>query len=199
MQDSVNRHGPTLTSRSASSVIGVRVSDETRTRFAALASQHQLSVSALMTRLIDGVLANNGVRPDSGVETDGSHDAFAGAPADDRISLRLRRGDRVQAAARAEARGMRTGTYLALLIHNHVRAADVLPPPELDVVKSLSAHIAALGRELRVFAAPNTLSAQDLSELRDLMERLRVEVAAAREASSEVVRRNLQSWEGTHA
>jgi hypothetical protein len=31
------------------------------------------------------------------------------------------------------------------------------------------------------------------------MERLRVEVAAAREASSEVVRRNLQSWEGSHA
>ena len=179
-------------------VIGVRVSDKTRTRFAALAAQHQLSVSALMTKLIDGVLANNGVRPESGVETDSSRDEFAGVPADDRISLRLRRGDRGQAAARAEARGMRTGTYLALLIHNHVRATDVLPPPELDVVKSLSAHIAALGRELRVFAAPNTLSAQDLSELRDLMEQLRVEVAAAREASSEVVRRNLQSWEGTH-
>lgn len=188
-----------MTSRLASSVIGARVSDETRTRFAALAAQHQLSVSALMAKLIDGVLTGNASPSRGGGETARLPDAFDGTPADDRLSLRLRRGDRAQADARATARGMRTGTYLALLIHNHVRAIDVLPPHELDVVKGLGAHIAELGRELRAFAAPNTLSADDLSELRDLMEQLRREVAAAREAASHVVKRNLQSWEGAHA
>lgn len=188
-----------MTSRIASSVVGVRISDETRTRFAALAAQHQLSVSALMAKLIDGVLASNVSPSQDGGETANPPHAFDGIPADDRISLRLRRGDRSQADAHAAARGMRTGTYLALLIHNHVRATDVLPPHELDVVKGLGAHIAELGRELRAFAAPNTLSADDLSELRDLMEQLRREVAAAREAASHVVKRNLQSWEGAHA
>jgi len=70
----------------------------------------------------------------------------------DRITLRLRHGDRTLAAERAGACGMKTGSYLAMLIHNHVRGSAVLPPNELDLIKATGAQLAALGRQLRMLA-----------------------------------------------
>ena len=126
-------------------------------------------------------------------------DGQADLPAEGRITLRLRPGDRTLAAERAGARGMKTGTYLALLIHNHVSASDVLPPKELDLLKATGARLAALGRQLRMFDMPNTLTEPAHSELCDLVVRLRHEVEAAREATAAVVRRNLASWEASDA
>jgi hypothetical protein len=90
---------------------------------------------------------------------------------------------------------MKTASYLALLIHNHVRDAAVLPPNELDQIKVTVAHLAALGRQLRRFGVPNTQLeplAPDLSETISLVRR---EVEAAREATAAIVRYNLLSWE----
>jgi hypothetical protein len=119
----------------------------------------------------------------------------ADGAAEDRITLRLRNGDRTLAAERAGARGMKTGSYLALLIHNHVRGSAVLPPNELDLVKSTGAHLAALGRQLRMIGMPNTLAEPAASELRDAIALARREIEAAREATAAIVRRNLISWE----
>ncbi|MBD9665675.1 hypothetical protein IB278_17035 [Variovorax sp. VRV01] len=89
---------------------------------------------------------------------------------------------------------MKTASYLALLIHNHVRDAAVLPPNELDQIKATSAQLAALGRQLRMFGMPNTLS-QPASDLSETIARVRREVDEAREATAAIVRRNLVSWE----
>ncbi|MBS0341383.1 MAG: hypothetical protein JSS56_12715 [Proteobacteria bacterium] len=94
---------------------------------------------------------------------------------------------------------MKTGTYLALLIHNHVRLVDVLPPKELDLIKAVSTQLAALGRQIRMFDMPNKLAEPTASELRDLLVCVRYEVESAREASAAVVRRNLMSWEAGRA
>jgi hypothetical protein len=115
--------------------------------------------------------------------------------AEDRVTLRLRNGDRTLAAERAGARGMRTGSYLAMLIHNHVRGTAVLPPNELDLIKATGAQLAALGRQLRMLGMPNTLAEPEASELRDAIALARREVEAAREATAAVVRWNLISWE----
>ncbi len=184
-----------MTSDSSSTVLATRLQPEVRARFATLSAMHGLTESALLAKLIGEVLRAN---------TAPSADALpvverVALSDDERVTLRLRKGDRGRALALAEARGVKPGTYLTLLIHNHVNEADVLPAYELDILKSSTARLAALGRDLRAFAAPNTLSAEDLSALRDLMEQLRREVATAREAASDVVKRNLQSWEGAHA
>lgn len=113
----------------------------------------------------------------------------------DRLTLRLRKGDRALAAERARARGMKTASYLALLIHNHVRDAAVLPPNELDQIKVTGARLAALGRQLRMFGMPNTLSESVASDLGEAIASVRREVEVAREATAAVVHRNLISWE----
>jgi hypothetical protein len=180
-------------------VISMRLPPDVKARFAALAARHQFTESGLLSKLIDEVLRSNvpGAVA-SGLAAD-VRDAETDAASEDRITLRLRHGDRTRAAERAGARGMRTGTYLALLIHNHVRAADVLPPQELDLIKAVGAQLAALGRQLRMFDMPNTLAEPAASELRDLLAHVRHEVESAREASAAVVRRNLMSWEAGHA
>jgi hypothetical protein len=184
-----------MTKTSRSSVIGTRVSSDTRSRFAALAARHQLSESGLLAKLIDEVLKTDRALARESGEQRIARDATVDGVAEDRITLRLRNGDRTLAAERAGARGMRTGSYLAMLIHNHVRGTAVLPPNELDLIKATGAQLAALGRQLRMLGMPNTLAEPAASELRDAIALTRREIDAAREATAAVVRRNLISWE----
>ncbi|VTU42943.1 hypothetical protein [Variovorax sp. RA8] len=184
-----------MTKTSRSSVIGTRVSTDKRARIAALAAHHQLSESGLLAKLIDEVLQANdapvqqagGQRLDRMSTIDGVRE--------DRVTLRLRHGDRMLAAERACARGMKTGSYLAMLVHNHVRSSAVLPPNELDLLKATGAQLAALGRQLQRFGMPNMLADPLAYELRDAISAARREIEAAREATAAVVRRNLVSWE----
>ena len=184
----------TKTSRS-SRVIATRVSPETRAHFVALAARHHLSASSLLAKMVDEVLKTNGESwLDSGGQRPAGESENRPGVAD-RITLRLRKGDRALAAGRARARGMKTASYLALLIHNHVRDAAVLPPNELDQIKVTGARLAALGRQLRMFGMPNTLSESVASDLGEAIALIRREVEAAREATAAIVHRNLISWE----
>ena len=178
-----------------SAVISLRLPSEAKARFAALAARHQLSESSLLAQLVDEVLkANSPVVCESGVQRV-ERDSTVDGVAEDRVTLRLRHGDRTLAAERAGARGMKTGSYLAMLIHNHVRGSAVLPPNELDLIKATGAQLAALGRQIRMLGMPNALAEPLASDLRDAIALARREIEAAREATTAVVRRNLMSWE----
>ena len=179
----------------SSRVIATRVPPETRARFAALAARHDLSASALLAKMVGEVLKTNGETSlDSGVQRS-LRATGSGIGAVDRITLRLREGDRALAAGRARVRGMKSSSYLALLIHNHVRDATVLPPNELDQIKVTNAQLAGLGRQLRTFGMPNTQPGPATPDLGEAIATVRREVEAAREATAAIVRRNLISWE----
>jgi len=168
---------------------------DTGAHFAALAARHHLSASSLIAKMVHEVLKTNGVVP---LGPDGqpfAGDSESGSGVADRITLRLRPGDRTLAAARARAREMLPGSYLAMLVHNHVRRSAVLPPKELDQLRVTCAHLAALGRQLQRFGMPNTLAEPVASDLGDAIALVLREVEAAREAAAAVVHRNLISWE----
>jgi hypothetical protein len=179
----------------SSRVIATRVPPETRARFAALATRHHLSASSLLAKMVDEVLKTSGEISLGSVGQRSLRETEGGIGAADRITLRLRRGDRALAAERAHSRGMKTASYLALLIHNHVRDAAVLPPNELDQIKATVARLAALGRQLRMFGMPNTQSEPVATDLDETIASVRRKVEEAREATAAVVRRNLISWE----
>ncbi|MDR6856215.1 hypothetical protein [Variovorax guangxiensis] len=178
-----------------SAVISLRLPSDAKARFAALAARHQLRESGLLAKLVDEVLKANSPVACESDEHGATRGSTVDGAAEDRITLRLRNGDRTLAAERAGARGMRTGSYLARLIHNHVRGSAVLPPNELDLIKAAGAQLAALGRQLRMLGTPNALAEPMASELRDVIAQARLESEAAREATAAVVRRNLISWE----
>ena len=179
----------------SSRVIAARVPPETRVRFAALAARHHLNASTLLAKMVDEVLKTNGETSlDSGVQRF-RRETESDIGAADRITLRLRAGDRALAAGRARVRGMKSSSYLALLIHNHVRDAAVLPPNELDQIKVTNAQLAALGRQFRTFGMPNTQAVQVTPDLGEAIAMVRREIEEAREATAAIVRRNLISWE----
>ncbi|WP_244164341.1 hypothetical protein [Variovorax atrisoli] len=178
-----------------SSVIGARVSAETRTRFAALAACHQLTEAGLLAQLVDEVLRTNVPMSYASESTQTPRASGSDCLAQDRITLRLRAGDRALIAERAELRGMKPGSYLAMLIHNHVHSPMVLPAKELAHIKVTCAQLAALGRQFRMFGLPNSVTPPQASEICDALSLARRVVEQAREATATIVQRNLISWE----
>jgi predicted DNA binding CopG/RHH family protein len=77
-------------------------------------------------------------------------------PASERITIRLRAGDRQRIRERAAARRMKDAGYLAALVRAHVVANPPLPAAELQQLKAtvaaLRAAIADLSINLQVLA-----------------------------------------------
>ena len=179
----------------SSAVISARVSSDTKASFAALAARHRRSESSLLAKMVHEVIwSSESIEPVSNA-SQATVDSDRGIDTTDRITLRLRPGDRMSVARRARARNMKTGSYLVLLIHNHVHASAVLPPDELAQIKAVGAQLAALGRQLRVFGMTNDPKGFVASDLGEAIALVRREVESARQATAAVVRRNLISWE----
>ena len=172
-----------------SALIATRASQDTKSRFADLASARGISESALLGALIDAALD----QPEAVAES--SDSGFA----TDRITLRLRPGDRALADARAAERAMRTSSYLVMLLRAHLRASPVMPLSELNELKAAVGRLSALDRQLRAITEthPSVLSAD--SSLRDLLMDVGHLLKQVREMVSQVVRVNLRSWEAGHA
>jgi hypothetical protein len=153
-------------------VIATRASAETKQRFTALAASRGMTESRLLTLLIEAVLERN---TGAACETCSA----TTAKTSERVSLRLKSGDRALLAVRAAGRGMRTASYLAMLVRTHVRRDTPLPMAEIDLLKVAVAQLSAFSRRL---------DGSTTDELRALVEAVRREVA-------EIVRSNLMSWE----
>ncbi|MBT2305299.1 hypothetical protein J7E70_33390 [Variovorax paradoxus] len=173
-------------------VIGTRTSRETKTRFAALAAQQDLTESALLALLVENVLAAQPTS-DSDIALDLACDE---GRANDRLTIRLRPGDRALAAARAARRRMKTASYLSMLVRTHVRGTPVMPPAELDELKAVAGHLAAIGRQLRSLnAAAGEQEGAGVSSSDALLRDVGNAVENVRETVASVVRTNLISWE----
>jgi hypothetical protein len=176
-------------------VIGTRTSSETKIRFAALAARQGLTESALLALLVENVLAAN-TMGSAQIAVDRSRDEGC---ANDRLTLRLRPGDRALADARAAGRRMKTASYLSMLVRTHVRGTAVMPPAELDELKAVAGHLAAVGRQLRSFIAAGGREGAGVSSSDALLRDVGNTVESVREMVASVVRTNLISWEAGNA
>ncbi|MDM0030391.1 hypothetical protein [Variovorax saccharolyticus] len=175
-----------------SAVIGTRSSSDTKARFAALAARRGLTESALLALLIDEVLGSNSddALPTSGRSTE------AGCTTE-RVTLRLRPGDRALVDLRAAARRMKTASYLSMLVRSHVRAAPVMPPSELEALRCAAGLLAALLRQVRVTETSGQPGRTQVDS--ELLIDVGRAVESVRDAVAAVVRTNLRSWETGHA
>jgi len=129
-------------------VITVRLPRTEKERFRALAasrgvSEARLGLVAIRTLLGDVPMSDSAAPP-------------VVDPASQRITIRLRAGDRQKIRERAAARRMKDAGYLAALVRAHVVADPPLPAAELQQLKStiaaLRAAIADLSINLQVLA-----------------------------------------------
>lgn len=172
-------------------LIATRAAFATKARFAALATSRGMTESRLLSLLIETVLEDNPPPADSTVLND--------SPATDRITLRLRAGDRALLDARAAARGMKTSSYAVMLIRAHVRQQAPMPAAEIEALKVAVSHLAALRRQLQEsLHTVGTRTAGDVDLLHCLRETA-AHVDDMRRCVAEVVKSNLLSWESNDA
>ena len=165
------------------------VTREAKARFATLAHNQGITVSALLKRLVDASLAP------ATVVNPQSPDIVEPVSATGRLSIRLRSDDLLLLRERARAREMPTSTYVSLLIRSHLRALTPLPTVELVALKRSVAEIGAIGRNLNQIArvAHQTarvegLTTADLRAMLSAFEGLRAHFKGLIEA-------NIASWE----
>ncbi|MFO1355782.1 MAG: plasmid mobilization relaxosome protein MobC [Gammaproteobacteria bacterium] len=116
-------------------------------------------------------------------------------PCDRRVYVRLRPEDMLLLEVRAEARGMRSATYVSVLTRSHLRCVAPLPKDELLALRRSIGELAAIGRNVNQIAKyahgggrlPPSLQHECLAMLK-VCEAMRTNTTALLVA-------NLRSWE----
>jgi hypothetical protein len=155
--------------------------------FAAIAAMRQVSESTLALIAIRALLDLN--VPDLPAS------ASSCGPALDRITIRLRPGDRIAIRHRAAERRMKESAYIAALVRGHVAAYPPLANHELAAFKTAVSILASFGR---ILARTAREAAQAGVLTRDLQQDLthsRALVADVERGMHEFARAALVTWE----
>lgn len=130
----------------ADAFVQFRVTPEVKTLLQSLAAREQISVSALARQLVETMLRTQAQVGFPALEE------MDAASRDARLSIRLAPSDRMLLTSRATARGMRSATYVSVLVRSHLRAVTPLPKDELLALKRSVAELSAIGRNLNQIA-----------------------------------------------
>jgi hypothetical protein len=173
------------------SITAPPTSDE-KQRFAELAASRDLSESALALIAIRALLESDG--PPVGTAPLQSERQAA----TDRITIRLRPGDRSALNQRALQRGMRSSTYLAALVRAHISTNPPLTIEELSVLKEGVAVLAKLSRALSYTARCIAQGGPLLPNLQHELSLTRSVVAAIEQGTHDMARSALITWESRY-
>ena len=168
--------------------ITARPTPELKNRFAEAAARRGLSESGLALIAVRTYLELTGFGPSPPA-------APRAEPATDRITIRLRPGDRRAIGWRASQRGTTASTYIAALVRAHIAANPPLTREELQALKVAVAVLAGAGRVLHPLARHASTTGQLPDDLRQEVSRLATAVKALEERTSEFARAALVSWE----
>ena len=154
--------------------------------FAAVAAQRQVSESTLALIAIRALLDSQS--PDLPTNTS------SGGPALDRITIRLRPGDRLAIRRRAAERRMKDSAYIAALVRGHV-AASPLASHELAAFKAGVSILATFGRLLARTAREAAQAGVLTRDLQQELSRSRALVADVERRMHEFSQAALVTWE----
>lgn len=169
-------------------LISVRVTEQTKQRFRALAEREGTSESALLKRLMDLALI--------GVDGGLSRPAPEPIARDARLYVRLALADRRRLAERAAARQLRPATYVALLVRGHLAEAAPVPSAELAALVHSVAELAKSVRVVERLARAASAGTNVDSHASQVGVMLLKACKAAWDDSRALVTANTASWRG---
>jgi hypothetical protein len=179
---SSNGSGPRLPS------ITARPTPAEKERFATLAASRGMSESTLALIAIRSLLACKDVS-----ETDAAPRHRERST--DRITIRLRPGDRRVINERANRREMKASTYLAALVRAHIATNPPIPENELAAYKHGVILLAGLGRLLTRISRDGPKAGNMPKDLQEELSRTRAMVAGLEKVTGKLVCAALKSWE----
>jgi hypothetical protein len=173
--------------KSTAPTITARPTPQEKRVFAALAAQRRISESTLALIAIRAWL--DAQSPDLPLSPSSS------GPALDRITIRLRPGDRLAIRHRASERRMKDSGYIAALVRGHVAANPPLTTHELAAFKAgvsvLAGFVRLLARSAREAARSGVLT----RDLQQELKRCRVLVSEVERRMHDFAQAALVSWE----
>jgi hypothetical protein len=194
MQDSL---AAALVTRSrlmaAEAFVQCRVTPEVKTLLRVLAEREQITESALVRQLLEVVLRT------SAKEGFPKVDALENVSRDARLTIRLAPEDRVLLCERATACGMRSATYVSVLVRSHLRNLAPLPKEELMALKRSVAELGAIGRNLNQIARAANQGAKPAGPGREELKAMLRVAEGLRDHVKALLRANQISWEQGHA
>ena len=155
--------------------------------FAAVAAKRHISESTLALIAIRALL-------DSDIPDLPANRSSSG-PAVDRITIRLRPGDRFAIRQRAAERRMKDSAYIAALVRGHVAANPPLATQELAAFKTAVSVLAWFGRVLARTAREAAQVGVLSRDLQQDLSRSRVLVADVERRMHEFARAAVVAWE----
>jgi hypothetical protein len=114
------------------------------------------------------------------------------------VYVRLRHEDRLLLDARAEARGMRAATYVAVLTRSHLRRLAPLPKDEMQALRRSIGELAAIGRNLNQIAKAANDGGRVPGSAREEFRAMLKVCEALRDNTKALLKANLTSWESGH-
>jgi hypothetical protein len=178
--------------KSRGSSITARPTPDEKARFAELAAARGISESALALIAIRALLDSNPT-PASAPSPESRRQ-----PATDRITIRLRPGDRHALVQRAAQRGIRPSRYLASLVRAHIAASPPLTMEELSVLRHGVAVLAKLSRALSHTSRSIAQGGPLPPNLQNELSLTRAVVAAIEQRSHDLARSALITWESRY-
>ena len=171
--------------------ITVRPTPAEKDRFATLAASRGMSESALALMAIRSLLDCKDVS-----ETNAAPGRRERST--DRITIRLRPGDRRPINERASRRGIKASTYLAALVRAHIATNPPLTEDELGAYKHGVVLLAGLGRLLTRISRDAAQAGRVPQELQQELIRVRAVVAELEKRTHDLARAALVSWESRY-
>lgn len=184
---------------SCTEIVKARVTSETKQKIAEAALRESLSEASWLKRVLaretkaagDVVSTGNLPRRSNPARSarSGAHGALRP------VLVRLRPDDRLLLEVRAEARGMRSATYLSVLARGHLRRLAPLPRDELLAFERTISALAAIGRNLNQIARSANDGGQVPASVREDLRLLLKVSEAMRLHVKALLKANVTSWE----
>jgi hypothetical protein len=168
--------------------VTARPTQAEKERFAALAVSRGISESTLALIAIRSLLDCNDV-------TDTNAAPARRERSTDRITIRLRPGDRRVINERASQRGMKASTYVAALVRAHIATNPPLTNEELGAYKQGVILLAGLGRLLARVSRDAVRAGSIPQDLQQELSRTRAVIAGLEKRTHDLARAALMSWE----
>ncbi len=173
--------------KSTAPSITARPTPQEKRSFAEVAAKLRVSESALALTAIRALLDSD--VPDLPPRTSSSN------PSVDRITIRLRPGDRLAIRHRATERRMKDSAYIAALVRRHLAASPPLATDELAAFKAAVSVLAAFGRHCARTVREAAQAGVLPRDLQQALRRTRALVADLERRMHEFAQVALVSWE----
>jgi hypothetical protein len=175
----------------ADAFIQCRVTPAVKTLVRELAKRENITESALVKQLLEVVLRTSALAAFPKIEK------LDRPNRDARLYIRLDPEDRMLLTSRAAERGMRSATYVSLLVRSHIRGVTPLPKEELLALKGSVAELSAIGRNLNQIAKANHQGKPAAPGQEELRAMLKVS-EVLRDHFKALLKANEKSWRHGH-